>query len=66
MKKINDEAIINIKEAMPLIIHKLDQIEDHLDNGIFHDTEKISGYLNTIQKLVTEMKKQNKNVVVSE
>lgn len=66
MKKINDEAIIQIREAMPLIIHKLDQIEDHLDNSIFHDTEQVNKWLTTIHKLVTEMKRQNKLVVVSE
>ena len=66
MKKINDEAIREIREAMPLIIHKLDQIEDHLDNSLFHDTEQVGKWLNTIQKLVTYMKDQNKNAVVSE
>ena len=60
----NEKAVSALKDSIPLLRHKITELEVYLEEGLFYDDVEIAERLQKIQNLVTWMKKANKDLII--
>ena len=60
----NERAVSALKDSIPLLRHKITELEVYLEEGLFYDDVEIAERLQKIQNLVTWMKKANKDLII--
>jgi hypothetical protein len=60
----NETSVQVLKDSIPLLRHKLSELEDYLENGLIYDDVEIKERLQKIQNLVTGMKSANRDLII--